>query len=295
MPTAALRRLLTRRHWARAFAAGGIRTWMAEPAARRAINRRVTGDEGEWPVEWLERRFMAQPLERALSVGCGDGALERDLRRKGVCRDIEGIDLVPSALERARQLAAVEGLDGIAYRRGDANRLELAAASFDAVFFHQALHHVERLEGCLDAVAAALRPGGLLYLDEYVGPSRHEWTPAALAEARRVWDTLPRRLKRRRRLPPPLDRRDPSEAIRSSEIFAAVAARFDIVERHDYGGNLLAVIHPHLDLDEIDSEERDRWIGDLLAEEERLLAAGAASFYAVVVARRRGETAGGGG
>src|SRR5450631_3103870 len=57
--------------------------WGAQPLVRRAINRRVTGDPNQWPVEWFARRYAREPLERGLSVGCGPGLLERDVVVKG--------------------------------------------------------------------------------------------------------------------------------------------------------------------------------------------------------------------
>ena len=82
-------------------------------------------------------------------------------------RRILGVDLLEEALERARGLAREAGMAGIDYRRADMNRLQISPAgcqealqleenAFDIVFFHQSLHHVENLEGCLAAVRRAL-------------------------------------------------------------------------------------------------------------------------------------------
>jgi hypothetical protein len=48
------------------------------------------------------------------------------------------------------------------------------------------------------------------------------------------------------RIRAPLNREDPTEAIRSSQIERAVAAAFEIRERREYGGNLLSIIYPNL-------------------------------------------------
>ena len=135
----------------------------------------------------------------------------------------------------------------------------------------QVSYHVRELETFLEQVSAALRPAGVLYLDEYVGPSRHEWNKRLLAAADAVYGALPKVVRRHRQLQ--VDWQDPSEAVRSSEIVPLVEAGFSVRERRDYGGNLLSVIHPHLRLDGLQPQQREELLGDLLAREEELLLA----------------------
>jgi SAM-dependent methyltransferase len=264
-------------------------TWAAEPAVRRRLNRRVSGAEHTWPIEWLAATVLTAPVHRALSLGCGEGALERDLTRKRLCRQIVGLDLSPTALDLARERAREAGIDTIEYRQADLDRLVLPPGEHAAVFAHQALHHVRELESCLDQVAGTLQPRGLLYLDEYVGPSRHQWRRDRLAAADSIYAELPRSVRRRPRLQLPVDRRDPSEAVRSADIVPAVEARFAIRERRDYGGNLLSVIYPHLRLDALSDKQRDELLEHLLDREDALLAAGAPSYYTIIVATTRRE------
>ena len=256
---------------------------MHEAVVRRYINESISGSSDCWPIDWLQSRFPSR-FSGALSLGCGDGPLERDLIAKGMCSTILGIDISSGALELARAKAAAVGLIGIEYRQGDLNALDLSGKKFDAAFFHQSLHHVDNLDGCLSATASALHPGGLLYLDEYVGPSRKEWTPSLLAEASRLFLSLPASVRRRRNLEAPIDRRDPTEAVRSSEILTAVERYFHIQERRDYGGNFLAVIHPHLRLDELKPAERDEVLLSIIEAEQEHLRSGAASYYTVLIA-----------
>jgi SAM-dependent methyltransferase len=279
-----LQSFLVRSRWARVYRRGGDYTWLHEPAVRRYANAGITGDPDVWPMDWFRDRFAGRTFRRALSLGCGEGLLDRDVAGKGICTSILGIDLLDSALERARELARQAGLDGIEYRRADMNRLRLGDESFEVVFSHQALHHVADLEGCVAEIARTLEPGGVLYLDEYVGPSRGEWRQPLLAAAEEVYASLPGSLRQRRRLRFPIDRSDPSEAVRSSEIVAALENHFAIVERRDYGGNLLAVIHPHLRWEKLSQPEGLRAVDELIAAERRLLADGVPSFYAVLIA-----------
>jgi len=256
---------------------------MHETVVRRYINASISGSPDCWPIDWFRSRFPSR-FSTALSLGCGDGPLERDLVAKGICSSILGLDISLGALALARAKAAAQGLMSIGYRQGDLNALDLAGKKFDAAFFHQSLHHVDNLDGCLSTTASALRPGGLLYLDEYVGPSRKEWTPASLAAASRMFLSLPASVRRRRNIEAPIDRRDPTEAVRSSEILSALTRYFHIEERRDYGGNFLAVIHPHLRLDELKPTERDEVLLSIIEAEQEHLRSGAASYYTVLIA-----------
>jgi SAM-dependent methyltransferase len=275
------------KYWTEAFARGGITTWMSEEKCRRAANRMVTGSGDEWPMEWFGRVYAGSPFETGLSLGCGDGALERDVRQKGICREVVGIDLSKGALRMAAERAATEGLDGITYQIGDFNCLDLPQDRYDVVFFHQAMHHVANLEHCVRQIRKSLKPGGLFYLDEYVGPSRTEWRDDLLADANAHLQSIARKFRRSESVTFPIEEDDPSEAIRSSEIVPLVCETFDVIEHHDYGGNLLALIHPLLRWDVIDDATRANILDDLIGAEKALLDAGERSFYTVIVARNR--------
>lgn len=280
-----LKTRLAQAFWSRRFRAGWPHTWMNEEVVRRYINRSISGDPHRWPMEWFAERYASEPFARGLSLGCGNGSLERDILSKNICTTMVGIDLSPAALARAEEAATAADQRRVEYRRGDMNALELPANSFEIAFFHQSLHHVDRLDRCLAAVSEALVPGGWLYLDEYIGPSRGDWRQELIAAAEQVYQTLPATARRSRRVTLPVDWRDPSEAIRSGEIMATVEARFEVVERRDYGGNLLSVIYPHLALGDLDPGALELVLERLIVAEADLLASGVPSYYSVVVAR----------
>jgi SAM-dependent methyltransferase len=238
-------------------------------------------------MAWFKENYVIEPFSRGLSLGCGEGALERDVMEKRICCEMLGLDLSNEAVTRASALARAAGLDSINYRLGDMNHLELEEESFDIGFFHQSLHHVEALDSCLATVRRALRPDALLYLDEYIGPSRGDWCRELIAEAQEVYARLPRQIKRRRRVTLPVDWRDPSEAVRSAEIVEHLERYFVLRERRDYGGNLLSVIHPLLKPDVLTTPLGEEVLATLVAAEDRLLERGVGSYYAVLVAEPR--------
>jgi SAM-dependent methyltransferase len=256
-------------------------SWMADLRVRHRINTMIGGSEMLWPVEWLERETAGRTFERGLSVGCGTGPLERQLIERNFCRTIDAFDGSLASLHIARKEADDQGTGNrIRYYAGDFNRPALPRNHYDIVFFHQSLHHVGKLEKLYRAVMHALKPDGYLYLDEFIGPSRHEWDPTKLAPYEAMLQTIPREFRRVDELPMPIQPEDPSEAIRSAEIMEQLRIGFEIEKMRSYGGNLLSVIYPHVRWQYAPDELAER----LMAEEDKLLAK-EPPFYAVVLAR----------
>ena len=258
--------------------------WMAHPLVREAINRRVSGDPQVWPTTWFRRAFAERlPFRNALSVGCGAGDLERDLASNGAVESITGIDVVAAPLEVARTRA---GELPIRYERADArDYLGSHRASFDAIFFHGSLHHFERVDEIVRLAREALVPGGLLFADEYVGPSMHQWNALRLLPLNIAYYRLPRTLRRPRLVRAPRNPEDPTEQIASAEIVPAIERHFKIIERRDYGGNLLAIVYPNLEKD-VPREMLDAAVARLIAWEDEMLRSGTPSHHAVIVATR---------
>jgi SAM-dependent methyltransferase len=246
--------------------------WMAHPLCREAINRRVTGSPREWPLDWLRRVHVPKPFERGVTWGCGTGTFERSLIRTDVVRSIDAFDVSRKSLEDATNAADAEELSGcLHYRVGNFDDPLVPRYRYDVALFHAALHHVSELERLFRRMALGLKPGGALYLDEYVGPSRHEWRPRDLDLAQAVLDMAPRKAKIQEKLRPPVEANDPTEAIRASEIVFFVREYFDVVAWKPYGGQIADLIFPCLDPAWTATEDGHRFITALLALEDREL------------------------
>ena len=262
--------------------------WMAHPLCRAAINRRVTGSAGEWPLDWFARVHVAAPFARGLSWGCGTGGFERSAVRAGVVREVDGFDISQGSLEEARRAAAEEGLAGLHYARGNFDDPRLPRRAYDVVFFHQSLHHVSRLERLFEAVSRALVEGGAMYADEYVGPSRNRWTRRHVQRAQALLDRLPVRAKIPRRIELPVEKHDPSEAARSGELAAFLREYFEPIEWKPYGGQIASLVFPYLRPAWVATDDGGRAVTEILElEEEELLADPSATHYLVAFGRLR--------
>jgi SAM-dependent methyltransferase len=178
------------------------------------------------------------------------------------------MDASAGALEEARRAARAENASALEFVRADLNALDLPRDAFDVVLMNMSLHHVRNLEGTLDAVQGALKPGGILIANEFVGPSQFQFTDLQLAVSAAVLEVLPERWRMDRDTGRPKTRYvrqprahwnevDPSEAIRSDEIVPEVLKRFELLARRDYGGTLLHLALEHVVHNFEAGDERD--------------------------------------
>ena len=104
-----------------------------------------------------------------LDVACGTGntALAAARRRATV----SAIDIAPALIERARQRAAAEGLDGIDFRVGDAGALPYPDASFDFVLSTFGSSFLVDQQRAANELMRVVKPGGLIALTAYTAQS----------------------------------------------------------------------------------------------------------------------------
>jgi len=262
---------------------------MAEPAVRGYVNTLISGNPLSWPRDWFKEGLGGRRMHAGLSIGCGTGPLERDLIQRDSCSHIDAFDGSLHSLEVARELAMRAGVaDRIHYHFGDFNEPTLPRRRYDIVFFHQSAHHVGKLEKLYRAVLRALKPDGLLYLDEYIGPSRTDWCDDLVRPHRQYFTRIPAEARLFDELPLPIHPDDPSEALRSSEIVPQLEHGFRILEKRAYGGTLLSVIFPAVRW----STASSKLVREMIAAEKQLLIAGHAPYHAIIVATPKRGCAG---
>jgi SAM-dependent methyltransferase len=143
-----------------------------------------------WDVGKAQPAFSAlldehPPVGPVLDVGCGSGDLAIDLARRGL--EAVGVDVVEAAIAQARAKAAAlpaEVAGRLEFRVGDALRPTLLDRWFGAVvdsgFYH--LFDQPTRDRFADEVAAALIPGGRLYLLEFATEFPMANTPLKVTE-----------------------------------------------------------------------------------------------------------------
>jgi 2-polyprenyl-6-hydroxyphenyl methylase/3-demethylubiquinone-9 3-methyltransferase len=120
-----------------------------------------------------ERAPLAQ--SKVLDVGCGAGLLSEAMALAGA--DVTALDLAPELVKVAR-LHAMESGATVEYRVQPVEEIAAAMpAAFDTVTCMEMIEHVPDPQSVIRACAAALQPGGRLFV------STINRTPAAFALA----------------------------------------------------------------------------------------------------------------
>lgn len=219
--------------------------WEANKVVQQTQWSYITGDPFKNPLHWFYERYG--PFSNMASICSGSGLLERDIAINYLQNNagfITGYDISPVSIQIASE--SCRGLRGVKFEVKDINVDTLSFESFDAIFAHGALHHVEKLDHCLGELRNALKPTGFLYVNDYVGPRRFQWTDVQFRLAQDLLELVPAEFLRNKVVvrtdPVALEMMDPSEAVRSDHIVQTIQAHFNIVVLSKRGGTLLMPI-----------------------------------------------------
>jgi ubiquinone/menaquinone biosynthesis C-methylase UbiE len=140
-------------------------------------------------AEGLVEAVGAAPGDRALDLGCGNGASSRALAAALAPEgSLVALDLSPAMVEQARQ-SLDDSLTDVTFLVGDASDPDLPAGSFDVVISSLVVFFLPDPAAALSRWVRLLRPGGRIGLSTFGSSSR-------------VWQALDESL---RQFMPPLD------------------------------------------------------------------------------------------
>ncbi len=217
---------------------------------------------GSKSIYYLQHFFSEHlpnmPVKKALSLGCGGGNLERALIHLNAAELIEAYDASPESIRLAKELAEENNLtDRLKYAVCDINKIELQENSYDFIVAKMSLHHFENFDHIYQQISRALKPGGVFMFNEYVGPTRFQWTDLQLSIANRLLQALPKKYRfsafnnlqldeiHRPTIQEMIDM-DPSEAVNSNDIMPKLKLYFDVIEYKKYGGTILHLLMNHI-------------------------------------------------
>lgn len=231
--------------------------WLANPIINRHYQIKAAGgrDYTSW-VNFSVQHFLGErcPVDRVLSIGSGDGALERHLASIGTAKLIEGIDLAPKRISNAKEEATKAGFEeSIRYILCNVETSPFPGSNYDAIYFNSSLHHISDLDSILKKCSSALKEEGYLFVNEYIGPNRFAFNEREKQVMLSVFQMIPDKfrvshaehdrgqVRNHLSFPDPaeVERVDPSEAIHSEEIVDALKRHFQIKEFNFAGGTLM--------------------------------------------------------
>ena len=220
---------------------------------RRYVQPRIRevfgGDsQTDFYVRPIKSKAVTRDRVQVLSLGSGNGRLERDIARQLLRAGqsnflIEGLEYSAANVASANELAAAEGLSWhVRFFQGDFNALT-ADGSRDIVIANQILHHVSELEILFDAAALMLENGGLFLTRDVIGRNGHRAWPECRELVDRVWAEMPRRYRYSHRQQRFLDAfpdkdysQKSSEGIRAQDVLPLMLERFSFLRFYAHGG-----------------------------------------------------------
>ena len=275
------------------------RQWTAIPVLQERIRLRITGDAHVNIPAYIRGKYGQEDIQwKALSLGCGMGRKELTWFAAGGLSQLDAYDLSGKRIAEAQRRAAAAGMEKkVRFIRGDVRYLQLQKHAYDLIILDDALHHFTPLRPILQNIFNWLAPRGILVVNEFVGPTRFQWTDCQIEIANALIEEAPARLNvRPDGTPrPPVHRTgtlamimyDPSEAVESSSILPLIHEMFSVQEESLYGGALLHLIfkeiaHHFLQPDEEALAYLRRCMD---AEDEAMQRGDVGSDFAFIVAR----------
>ncbi|HEY4847732.1 MAG TPA: class I SAM-dependent methyltransferase, partial [Methylocella sp.] len=171
--------------------------WESPAPIQHALNKLVTGDISIHPPVWFMRHYG--PFAHVAELGCGDGILVHALLcgDPGLTADAYDISTASLASAAERIKTHCGTTERCRFLPIDLNEEILPEAAYDAVLTTGTMHHLENLDFCFRNIGRSLRPGGYLWLNDYVGPNRFQWSNTQMRLADELLALVPKAWRRR--------------------------------------------------------------------------------------------------
>jgi SAM-dependent methyltransferase len=134
------------------------------------------------------------PLRRGIAVACGSAHKEIALLERGLIERFDVFEISDACIRMGKDLARKAGVvDRIDFVRCDAFSAVNAVETYDFVHWNNSLHHMTDTEAAVRWSAEVCKTGGVFFMDEFVGPTRFQWSPMMLAVAEQIRQALPKK------------------------------------------------------------------------------------------------------
>lgn len=132
-------------------------------------------------VQWRHEAAMMERLGgkltglRVLEVGCGRGVGTEIILERFEAGEVQAFDLDPDMVRLARARLARYSSDRVRLFVGDAENIEAADESFEAVVDFGIIHHCPNWQRAVAEVCRVLRPGGKFFFEEVTKQALDRW------------------------------------------------------------------------------------------------------------------------
>jgi len=135
------------------------------PVERFLVNNPLRAVFLRRTMAWFWTAACAPSVGRVLEIGCGQGDGVPEIVRRFGPRAVDAFDLDERQVARARERIRVDGVP-VRLWVGDAERIGVPDATYDAVVELTIFHHVPGWRRALAEVRRVLRPGGVFLFEE---------------------------------------------------------------------------------------------------------------------------------
>jgi len=163
-------------HWSNIDCSASEKNFYCFPSIRshscNLIFNETDATRRDWCEYWTVEKYLKKiiPCDTVLSICCGFGEVERRLSKLNVGKRIIGTDIAQGAINAAIKRAREENLQNIEYYAADLQKEKLPENAYDVIWANGALHHIKDLDYVVPMLSKALKSGGFLISNEYVGP-----------------------------------------------------------------------------------------------------------------------------
>ncbi len=214
--------------------------WNDLDVVQKYINKHATGDENKiWQQDILSRFSEHVPFQKCLVIGCGNGWIERQLYDLKIGLNFDAFDISKKYLKEAKEK---RGNRSIKYFKDDLNNLKhLPVNYYDAIFNVGALHHGFRLTKTLWHLNKSLKPNGLMFNFDYVGPAFNNYSDGHVKLLTQINDQLPKRFQTTRKFTTTKEDiafGDSTEAVNSDLVRPTFERFFDVIYQKNLNGGI---------------------------------------------------------
>lgn len=221
--------------------------WGNFQVTKEIYQKRVTGNPSlSWYTWKIQER--SSPFGRVLAFGDGKGmAAEAALVRDNTIEVIY-FNISKGECQSFEQLFSGHRFE-FPYRCviGDANNFDFTQlGTFDTIISVGTFHHFKKFERIFPQLNQIMKPDGLLYADEFIGPSQWRYERKIIDLINQYLTLLPEKLLLSRKPIIPEEfyelwknNPDPSESIRSAELNEWLRKSFNVLESYPFNGTFL--------------------------------------------------------
>lgn len=251
------------------------------PGVRKRWNRIISGDESKSYEHYVVESYLKNKTGlKFLSLGSGVCSHELIFASYPQFSEVKCVDFSEKLLQTADSIAKGKGLTNMVFSSENVNEMSLPENSLDVVLFHSSLHHFENVEELLIKINQALKPNGILVLNDFMGPHRLQYPKQQIQAINYILKYhIPKKFRERyltgiikEFITGPGYLRmylaDPSEAIESEKIIPALRNHFKTLEEKNVGGDLLMLLLKDISHHFTNENEETRRVLDIIFKEE---------------------------